>query len=377
MLKLQTIVVLGVSVFLIVGYAIQREVRVISEHEHLQLILRGWDGLAWLAWPLAAPAMLVLIRRFPLVRDRIRQHVLRLLLWSFVVYLAVAHLRILLRVFPNLWLPDAAHVPIDWANYAVTMIVLMPLDFLTYCGFFSASFAIDYYFKHRRRVEEALQLQLRAAELESNLAQAELKALRGQLHPHFLFNSFNAVTMLMRQRRNDAAVEVIAQLSALLRLALERTGKQQLALEDEMDFIRRYLQIEWIRFGEKLVLDFDLEPAALRTTVPNLVLQPLVENAIKHGISRRTEPGTVRIAARREGDRVKLEIENDGAQAAPTPSGDGRSGGLGLANTRTRLEKIYGSDYHLEMIHRADGGMRVRLDLPWRPLPPPVSPSAV
>lgn len=370
-LKVQMGIVCAASVLLTVGYAVQRQMRAIMVEDGLQLILRGWDGVEWFVWPLAAPVMLVLIRRFPLTRGAIRRNLLRLIVWSIALYLLVTNLRFLLRALPNLWLPDEADLPIDWPNYAVTMIVLLPLDFLTYCGFFSASFAVDYYFKHRRRAEEALQLKLRAAQLESDLAQAELKALRGQLHPHFLFNSFNAVTMLMRQGRNDAAVEVIAQLSALLRLAIERTGRHQLSLEEEIDFIRRYLEVERIRFGEKLLLQLELDPLALSAAVPNLVLQPLVENAIKHGISRRTTPGVLRIAARRCAERVELEIENDGVAATVTAGEARASTGIGLTNTRARLEKIYGADYHFEMNARVDGGMCVRLDLPWKAAPQP------
>jgi sensor histidine kinase YesM len=148
-------------------------------------------------------------------------------------------------------------------------------------------------------------------------------------------------------------------------------GRQELPLEEEIDFIRRYLEIEQVRFGEKLRLDFSLDPAALDATVPNLVLQPLVENAIKHGISRRTRPGTVHLGAKRVDGRLQLEIVDDGPDGSPVESDAGvtRRGGIGLANTRARLEKIYGTDFHLEMTPRPEGGMRVSLDLPWRLMP--------
>jgi sensor histidine kinase YesM len=370
-LKVQGIVVVGVSLFLALSYAVQREMGLLMEPERLDLIMGSWGGLGWLIWPFFAPVMLVLIRRFPL-GVRTRRNIPRLFAWSFALYLVGSNVRFLLRELPSLWTFAGGHLTLDWPTYAFTMILLMPLDFPTFGGIFAASFAIDYYFKNRRRVEEALEFKLRTAQLESDLAQAELKALRGQLHPHFLFNSFNAVTTLMRQHRNDAAVEVVAQLGALLRLAIERTGLQELSLEDEVDFIRRYLQIEGIRFGEKLRFDYQVDPAALNCRVPNLVLQPLVENAIKHGISRRSQPGTVRIAARRHADRLELEIENDGPEqhSAGEAVDVSRVGGVGLSNTRSRLEKIYGADYRLAMIRRADGGMQVKLDIPWRaPLP--------
>jgi len=164
----------------------------------------------------------------------------------------VAHVRYFLRGLPDLiwdehhtWLPD-----ID--SYTYNTFAMLPLDFLTYSGFFAVSFSVDYYFKHRQRTEEALQLQLRTAQLQSDLARAELAALRGQLHPHFLFNSFNALATLVRQQKNEAAVEIIAQLSALLRLAIDRSGLQEIPLHQEIDFIQRYLDIEHVRFGDKL-----------------------------------------------------------------------------------------------------------------------------
>ncbi len=370
-LRLQVPLFFAACVLLSVGYYGQRELRAMVEREHVQLLLQGWDGFAWFVWLLAAPAMLILIRRFPLQRGRIRQSLTGLVLGSGAIYLVVSNLRFLLRILPNLWLPAAADLPVDWSHYAVSMLFLMPMDFLTYCGFFAASFGIVYHFKYRQRGEEALQLQLRTAQLESDLARAELSVLRGQLHPHFLFNSFNAVASLVRQKRNDSAVEIIAQLSALLRLAIERTGRQELPLEEEIDFIRRYLEIEQVRFGEKLRLDFSLDPAALDAAVPNLVLQPLVENAIKHGISRRTRPGTVRLAVRRVEGRLQLEVVDDGPDGSPVEreAGEHRPGGIGLSNTRARLEKIYGTDYHMEMTPRPEGGMRVFLDLPWRLMP--------
>jgi two-component system LytT family sensor kinase len=370
-LKVQVPLFLAVSLLLSLAYHGQREVRAIADREHVQQLLRGWDGFAWFVWLLAAPAMLVLIRRFPLMRGQVRRSLAGLLLGSGVIYLVVANLRFLLRILPNVWLPDAADLPVDWSHYEVSTLLLLPMDFMTYCGFFSASFAIDYYFKYRQRAEEALQLQLHAAQLQSDLARAELTTLRGQLHPHFLFNSFNAVASLVRQRRNESAVEIIAQLSTLLRLAAERTGRQELPLDEELDFIRRYLEIEQVRFGEKLRLDFAFDPSALDAAVPNLLLQPLVENAIKHGISRRTQPGTVRLAARRVDGRLHLEVSDDGPDGSPVErtAAETRKGGIGLSNTRMRLEKIYGTNYRLEMTPRPGGGMLVQLDLPWRPVP--------
>jgi two-component system LytT family sensor kinase len=342
-LKVQLLVLLAINVLLSIGYYGQREWRRIADEHHVPLIIHVWDGLAWYVWLLAAPVMLVLIHRFPLVRGQLPRNIGGLVIGSLVIYAVVANLRFGLRVLPDLWLPDAEDVPAGWSTYLNATLTLLPIDFLTYCGFFAVSFAVDYSFKFRRRGEEAAQLELQTTRLQFDLSQAELSALRHQLHPHFLFNSFNAVATLVRQKKNDAAVETIAQLSTLFRLATDRKGLPQIPLEEEFDFICRYLEIERVRFGEKLQLDFAIEPDALPGLVPTLVLQPLVENAIKHGISRRTDPGCVRVAAQRQHERLVLEVANDGPEALPADGPRaGKVSGIGLSNTRARLERLYG-----------------------------------
>jgi hypothetical protein len=366
-LQVQLLVLLAINLLLSLGYYAQREWRRIADEHHLRLILRGWDGLAWYAWLAAAPAMVILIRRYPLVRWQLGRNIPRLLAGSALIYVAVTNLRFALRVLPDIWLPAAENVPVDWLTYVNTTLTLLPIDFLTYCGFFAISLAIDYYFKFRQRAAEALQLQLEAARLQFDLSQAELATLRNQLHPHFLFNSFNAIATLVRQKKNEAAVEMIGQLSELFRLALDRKGRQKIPLEEEMDFIRRYLAVERVRFGDKLQLEYAFGEEVLQCLVPSLLLQPLVENAIKHGIAQRTEPGRVRIAAHHANGRLALEISNDGPETPPAEERLELSRtGIGLANTRARLDRLYGSDYDLQMGARRDGGMEVRVVLPWR-----------
>lgn len=366
-LRLQIAVLVAGAALLGVGYFLEQSLHRWVHREQLQYMLVAWDPTAWFVWLIAAPVVLALVRKFPLTRGQFPRHLPRILIGSLLIYVGVVNVRFLLRVVPNLWLPDERDLPVDWNTYWASSIVSLPMDFLTFGGFFAAALAIDYYFKHRQRAEETLQLRLRTAQLESELAQAELTALRGQLHPHFLFNSFNAVSTLVRQQRNAAAVETIAQLSALLRSAIERTGKHDLALEDEIEFIHRYLEIERIRFGEKLRLVFEIDPATLPARVPNLLLQPLVENAIKHGISRLTAPGTLRLASRLVEGRLELVIDNDGPDPATTraPTSE-RPGGIGLTNTRSRLERAYGANYRFDMVRRSDGGMTVRLNLPFQ-----------
>lgn len=370
-LKVQLLLVVGMCVLLSLGYYGQREWREFADDRHLQVILRGWDGFAWFVWVGAAPMMLWMIHRFPIARGELRRSLTGLLVGSLGLYLVVMNLRFFLRVLTVFVFPPASDIPLDFLTYLNTTLVLLPLDFLTYCVFFAISFAVEHYFRFRQHADEAVQLELKAAQLVSKLSQAEMAVLRNQLHPHFLFNSFNAIATLVRQKKNEVAVEVIARLSALLRRALDRTGHEAISLENEMDFIRHYLDIERVRFGEKLRVNFSIDPATLGALVPNMVLQPLVENAIKHGISRRITPGAVSIIIARNNDRVAIEIINDGPETPPVAAGDGTgsSRSIGLANTRLRLDKLYGVDYELSVVTRAEGGVVVMLNIPWQPAP--------
>lgn len=358
------------------GFNQVREWQTEAEHDKLQTFLLSWGSAAWFVWLGAAPVMLWIVREFPLdLHEMAWRNVVRIVVCSVLLGLVVINLRWILSVAGNLWRPNEDDLPTDWQNYLYNTFRLWPLDTLTYCGFFAVTFAIDYFYQDRRRTEETVQLQLHTARLQTDLTRAELAALRGQLHPHFLFNSFNALATLVRQKKNDEAVEIIAQLSALLRLAIERTGLIQIPLHQELEFIERYLAIEHVRFAEKLRVELAVDPATLDALVPNIVLQPLVENAIKHGISRRTTPGTVRLASTQGGGRLHITISNDRADEPTAGAADrGASTGIGLANTRAQLEKLYGVDYHLEFIHDPRGMTTVALNIPLRRMPPKQTP---
>jgi len=365
-LVVQVVAIFFLITLLNAGFYQQRRRRELDEINHIQRVVRVWDGLPWYVWVAAGPATLALIRRFPVGRGRIATNLTRLVVGNAALYLAITNTRYLLRMLPNLWLPPHARLPMGWTVYIQTQSVLLPLDFLAYAGFFATSFAIDSYFKYRQRAEEVLRLRLEAAQLQSDLANAQLSALRGQLHPHFLFNTFNAISTLVRQRKNEFAVEMITQVSELLRQAMENIDLQELTLERELDFIRCYLELERIRFGDKLRTELVAEPAAMFGLVPNFLLQPLVENAVKHGISQRVTPGWVRLEASRQGSRLQLEIRDDGPGIGGHRPSPGKSGGIGLRNTRRRLDHLYRGDYSLEISQRPEGGTSVRLDLPWR-----------
>jgi signal transduction histidine kinase len=202
----------------------------------------------------------------------------------------------------------------------------------------------------------------RALAAEGEAHRARLQALRYQLNPHFLFNTLNAVSTLIVERRNADAERMVARLSDFLRLTLDCESDVEVPLADELDFARRYLEIEQIRFGDRLTVDEDVEPAALSARVPPLLLQPLVENAVQHGIMPREDGGTLRIEARRVGEHLLLRIADDGpGPPAPVDA----SGGVGLSNTRARLQSLYG-DNHRFALERADGGgCVVRIEIPF------------
>jgi hypothetical protein len=256
----------------------------------------------------------------------------------------------------------------------------MLLDLLAYAAVLGVSHSFHFYRRYREREHRALVL-------ESNLATARLNALRAQLQPHFLFNSLNAIATLLR-RDPRLAENTLMSLSELLRLALSQSEKQEVPLREEMEFVHRYLEIQQTRFGEKLRFEQEIDPAALDCLVPTLLLQPLIENAIRHGIEPSENAGLVRLTTARLEGKLVLTVEDDGVglSGAPItnyqlpitndkfPPLDTRhptlvtphSGGIGLANVRARLEALYGAAQKIELDARPEGGVRVRIEIPWR-----------
>lgn len=213
--------------------------------------------------------------------------------------------------------------------------------------------AFDYYRKFHER-------ELRAAELEKRLVQARLQALQSQLNPHFLFNTLNTISALMHKDA-EAADRMVTKLAALLRQALESTDVHEVPLSRELDFLRRYLEIEQTRFGERLAVETRVAPDTLEARVPNLVLQPLVENAIRHGIEKHARPGRVILRALRRGGELELQVEDNGGGLPPGP----RREGIGISNTRRRLDHLYGTRHKFELQNGPEGGLLARIIIPF------------
>jgi two-component system LytT family sensor kinase len=224
---------------------------------------------------------------------------------------------------------------------------------MIYCAVLAAGFAREYFLREQRRRREAV-------ELEAQLAHARLDALRMQLNPHFLFNTLHAVSALVE--RDPAGVrKMIARLSELLRYSLDSRGSEEVALRDELAFLQRYLDIMAVRFQGKLRVSTSVSEDVTNARVPNFILQPLVENALEHGVNRATGDAEIAIAARREGEQLVIAIHDRG------PGFDASAeGGVGLANTRARLSALYGAAASVTMRTAPEGGAAAELRLPWR-----------
>jgi len=230
------------------------------------------------------------------------------------------------------------------------------IDMAFYWAVLAFGFSNEIYQKYRNE-------ELRAAQLETRLVETELKALRQQLHPHFLFNTMNTISVLVREKKNDEAVTLVARLSTLLRMALDNTGVQEVTLRQEMDFLERYLEIQQARFSDRLKVGIAISPEAMTARIPNLLLQPLVENAILHGIAPRAGPGHVDVLGRVEGGTLHLEVRDDGLGFDGTHRA---KEGIGLANTRERLAKIYGAHGQLLLRSEPGRGVSVQIVIPYR-----------
>lgn len=216
-----------------------------------------------------------------------------------------------------------------------------------------------YYERYRDR-------ELRASVLQTQLAQAQLQALKVQLHPHFLFNTLNSVSELMHQDVKTAE-RVITRLSDLLRIALESIGVQEVSLSQELEFVKGYLEIEQLRFQDRLRVELDIQPETLDCRIPNLLLQPIVENSIRHGISKSAGAGYIQIFTRKISDRLLVVVSDNGPGLHV--NGDGKQStsnfGLGLSTTRSRLEFLYGREQTFVLNNLPERGLEVRISLPW------------
>jgi sensor histidine kinase YesM len=204
----------------------------------------------------------------------------------------------------------------------------------------------------------------RSTRLEAQLSQAELQALRAQLQPHFLFNTLNSISVLLEEDPK-AANQMLLHLSDLLRVMTQRTGSPEISLREELDLIRTYLEIEQTRFRDRLTVRFENDPAALDARIPSLLLQPLVENAVRHGVAPRSTPGLIHISTHRNNGSVRILIRDNGP-GIPADNSARPGHGVGLSNTRARLELLYGKDHRFTLENAPGGGLESLIEIPYR-----------
>jgi two-component system LytT family sensor kinase len=234
--------------------------------------------------------------------------------------------------------------------------------FILYIGVLSAGFARDYFLRYRSHEIETARLQSETAQLHAQLAQAKLDALNAQLNPHFLFNTLNAVSSLV-ERDPRGVRRMIARLSELLRYTLDGGHEAEVLVTDEIAFLERYLEIMQIRFDDKLEIDVQVGEDAREALVPSLILQPLVENAVKHGVEKISGVGRIEISAMKIDDHLVLGVCDNGPGPSSINNGDH---GVGLRNIRDRLEHLYGDAQSLTLVERSGGGTIARIEIPFR-----------
>jgi two-component system, LytTR family, sensor kinase len=309
-------------------------------------------------WALLTPPIFRLASLYPIERSGWRSRVMTL-----VLGLAVA---VFMDVLTNYLRYKLYHWPTNLSPQIAAIERLRSLwfmnDFFVYALVLFAGYARNYFLNFRVRREEAMNLKAQAAQLQAQLADARLSALRTQLNPHFLFNTLNAISALV-ERDPRGVRRMIARLSELLRTSLDEADEPEVPLNRELAFIDRYLEVMQIRFQGRLHVRMHTDPEASAALVPNLILQPLVENAVKHGVSKMIGAGRIEIRARREGERVVLTVQDNGPGLVNgrAPSSEG----VGLRNTRARLAQLYGAEQSLALRAAADGGFIAEVSLPY------------
>jgi signal transduction histidine kinase len=351
LMRPQLLLILGVTTFLtLISSALSYSFALTSAKPDLARAVY-LNGTYWFAWALLTPPILGVARRFRFERQTWRAA----LAVHLPVMLAACFAHVALTVGARLWAGYAREGWTFWMTVRDSYLTQVDWELMTYCAIVGASHAVYY---HRAAVER----QVQAVRLESSLVEARLLALQRQLHPHFLFNTLHGISALMH-RDLDAADRMIALLADLLRASL-KINTQEIPLKDELDLLQRYLDIERIRFGDRLTVTYDIEPETLDARVPSLVLQPLVENAIEHGIAPTSRPGGITIHARRQGHMLWMEVRDDGAGLSEDAL-EALQKGIGVSNTRSRLRHLYGSAHRFEFVRPGSRGLSVRVVLPW------------
>lgn len=331
-------------------------------HGHSWGKMIGWQVGAAMGWAALTPLILQLGMRWPLVPR------LGVLAGHLAGAVAVASAQTLLittlAVLIDPYTPVVESLPFA-AEYLFQLDRWLLLDVLLYFGIVAVGTGVE---SQRRQVREA--------RLRAELAQAELRALRLELQPHFLFNALNAVGGLLEVGKTGEAERMLSGLSKLLRATLDAGDRPLVTVGEEMELARHYLDVQRVRFGDRLRVSFTVAAEAEALPVPNLLLQPLVENAVRHGVGRRAEGGSIALSAALAGGRLRLRVEDDGP-GLPADWTEAEPSGHGLEHVSSRLAALYEDDWELELADRPGGGVAVEIDLPARPATAPAPAEAV
>jgi signal transduction histidine kinase len=320
---------------------------------HAGLPLFVAEFVSWLPWVLATPLVIRLARRHPVIRAMtVSTAALHLGAFALISLIAAAWSAVLQVLF-NPWghaqpLGPFIDVWRTWLIYQALTFIFVYVLIVTITSVVDSRDSMA-----RQRTE--------TARLNEELSKAQLAALRRQMEPHFMFNTLNSIAGLVRDQRNDAAVSMIVGLSEFLRRASEDSHRSQVTLAEEVEYLKRYLGIQKVRFGERLQVSIDIPADLLQTQVPNLLLQPLVENGIKHGVAKRLAGGTIRVVGARRNGALCLSVYNDGP-SLPT-EGQAAHNGIGIDNLRTRLQILHGSESALQL-RNTEAGVEVLVTLP-------------
>jgi LytS/YehU family sensor histidine kinase len=309
-----------------------------------------WPSIWWYSWALLAPFVVGMVERFPISKTTWVRHGL-IQLGSFLLCFGV-HVGIQVTA---MLLPNYRDIHPDFIN-ALTHHTITSIDFdlFIFCTLVAIAHAMIFYRTLKQR-------EMSTVRLESELARAKLQVLKNKLNPHFLFNTLHSISTLM-YRDVRAADRMLTRLSDLLRMTMERSDRHDIPLHEEIAFLEKYLQIEQIRFEDRLTFSFQIEPNLEQAMIPHFLLQPLVENAVKHGIAPTSRPGMIEVKAWATRDRLRVRVSDNGPGMATL--GNGSHKGIGLPNVSARLEHRYESDYTLEFKTGNPTGLVVELNLP-------------
>src|SRR5215217_7640448 len=326
--------------------------------DHAAWRVFSWGILTWLAWAPLTPAMIWLARRYSLIGEAWKTslliHLPAFLLMSAAHSAAATVITLSIKPFDNMG-PSPTEF---WPRFVSRMQSSFASDLLVYGGVIGICYALDYYRKYRER-------EMLATRLETQLAQAQLDSLRMQLHPHFLFNTLNSIAGLVRDNKNQAAVNMLVGLGDLMRHTLDHSARQEVQLREELNFIKLYLSIQEMRFSDRLQIELNIDPATSKAMVPNLILQPLTENALRHGISRSADSGLVGVSSAVENGNLRLTVYDNGPGLPDDWQLKG-SKGIGLANTAARLQQLYSDSHLFDIRNRDGGGVEVVIVIPLR-----------